>query len=81
MIRKYSSYEQQPKNQQIKNIQAALNQTTDQMITQTENLLNLNKKLENQLTAFRNREAKEEAERRFQNVVCKMHKDNDKASN
>jgi hypothetical protein len=35
------------------------------MITQTENLLNLNKKLENQLTAFRNREAKDEAEKRF----------------
>ena len=51
------------------------------MITQTENLLNLNKKLENQLTAFRNREAKDEAEKRFQNVVSKMRNDNDKATN
>ena len=45
------------------------------MITQTENLLHLNKKLENQLIAFRNKEAKEDAEKRFQNVVSKMHSD------
>ena len=45
------------------------------MIAQTENLLHLNKKLENQLIAFRNKEAKEDAEKRFQNVVSKMHVD------
>ena len=45
------------------------------MIAQTENLLHLNKKLENQLIAFRNKEAKEEAEKRFQNVVQNMHSD------
>lgn len=51
------------------------------MIEQTESLLKQNKELEKQITVFKTRAAKEEAEEKYAKILTKIRGDKDKLTN